>query len=126
MSNRKKTANPLANVQPLKKSSSLPTADDANTTKTGYSNPLASLTRESVNKAVRKTSQAGSYKKRTFLIPPDMDDIINKICEETGIKRMELGRWLLATGIKAYQDGQGPQIEEVVSVKVKIPGYSGD
>ena len=123
MAKRKKIANPLANVQSLKKSVTAQSEDDT-ITQTGYTNPLAAIPKKLVSKAVRKTSQAGNYKKRTFLSPLEMDDIINSICQETGIKRMELGRWLLATGIKAYQDGLGPQIEEVVSVKVKIPNYT--
>ena len=128
MAKRKRPVNPLANIRPLETpATDSQTSEDkvvAPTTKTGYNNPLSNLAKESISKAVRQTSQAGKYKKRTFLIPPDMDELINEICKETSVRRMELGRWLLAKGIQAYQNGDGPQVEEVVSVRVKIPDYT--
>lgn len=120
----KKPVNPLEDLPTFKpeKESDKPKPK----ARSGYANPLdeMGLSASQVTKAVRQTSKAGNYKKRTFLITPEMDDVINKISKESGIRRMELGRWLLAKGIECYMKGEQPEVEQVVSVRVKMPEYS--
>ena len=93
------------------------------TTPRGYHDPLAGISKSDARQATKSSIIAGQYMRRTILILPEMDDTINVISENTGIKRMELARWLLAVGIEAYKKGRVPQTKKVISTKVEMPDW---
>lgn len=92
-------------------------------TRRGYNDPLGSVSKAEVRRATKSSVVAGQYLRRTFLISPEMDDAINLISEETGVKRMELARWLMAVAIEAYKNGRRPARKEIVSIKVEMPDW---
>lgn len=92
-------------------------------TKRGYRDPMASVTAADTRRATKSSVMAGRYMRRTVLILPEMDETINAISEETGVKRMELVRWLLAVSIESYKNGRRPETTEVVSTKVAMPDW---
>jgi hypothetical protein len=100
-----------------------PKAPPASKTRRGYHDPLGTVSRAEVRRATKSSVVAGQYLRRTILISPEMDDAINAISEETGVKRMELMRWLMAVAMEAYKNGRRPARKEIVSIKVEMPDW---
>lgn len=112
---------PFADLGPDEPAPKTPPASQR--TRRGYHDPLSTVSKAEVRRAIKSSVVAGQYLRRTILISPDMDDAINAISEETGVKRMELVRWLMAVAMEAYKNGRRPARKEIVSIRVEMPDW---
>lgn len=50
-----------------------------------------------------------------------MDEAINQKSRELGVGKMELLRYLLASGLEQLNRGEQPEMREVVTVRLEMP-----
>lgn len=93
-------------------------------TKKQLSNPLESVpateVRRATNKKGKDPSMVGQQLRRSILIPPEMDEEINRVCKKYKIKKMEMMRFLIAKGLEDVHNGalKGSMVKKVV---VELP-----
>lgn len=97
-------------------------------TKKQLDDPLANVKRNDARRAAnpqgRIPSMAGKQLRRGVLIPPEMDEEINQLVAEYGIKKMEFMRYLLAVGLRhVHEDGLEGDMVETVSVGLELPKW---
>ena len=100
------------------------------TQKKSLADPLAQITRREAKKAQNPTgkekSMAGKQLRRGVLIPPEMDEEINRLVDEHGIGKMELMRYLLAAGLeRIHTHGLESDLKEMRAVKLQMPDWRG-
>ena len=73
------------------------------------SNPLENTptteVRRATNEEGKDPSMVGKQLRRSILIPPEMDDEINRICKKYKSKKMEMMRFLIGKGLEAVHNG---------------------
>ncbi len=88
------------------------------------SNPLARVPAGEVRRATHEKgkdpSMVGQQLRRSILIPPEMDEEINRVCRRYKVKKMELMRFLIAKGLEDVHRGalEGSLVKRVV---VELP-----
>lgn len=98
------------------------------TQKKALADPLANIARREVKKAQdpqgREPSMAGTQLRRGVLIPPEMDEEINRLVEKYRIGKMELMRYLLAAGLeRVHAHGLERDLKETRIVKLEMPTW---
>ena len=98
------------------------------TQKKALADPLAHIARREVKKAQdpqgREPSMAGTQLRRGVLIPPEMDEEINRLVEKYRIGKMELMRYLLAAGLeRVHAHGLERDLKETRTVKLEMPTW---
>ena len=72
-------------------------------------NPLEAVSTSEVRRATNEKgkdpSMVGQQLRRSILIPPEMDEEINRICKRYKIKKMEMMRFLIAKGLEEVHNG---------------------
>lgn len=72
-------------------------------------NPLSAISTAEVRRATsiqgHDPSMVGQQLRRSLLIPPEMDEEINRICQKYHIRKMEMLRFLLAKGLEDVHNG---------------------
>jgi predicted DNA-binding protein len=72
-------------------------------------NPLEAVSTSEVRRATNEKgkgpSMVGQQLRRSILIPPEMDEEINRICKRYKIKKMEMMRFLIAKGLEDVHNG---------------------
>jgi predicted DNA-binding protein len=72
-------------------------------------NPLEAIPATEVRRATHERgkdpSMVGQQLRRSILIPPEMDEEINRICKRYKIKKMEMMRFLIAKGLEDVHNG---------------------
>lgn len=90
-------------------------------------NPLQSVPQTEARKALnpkgKDTTMAGRYLRRSMLVLPEMDEAINAKAKELGVGKMELVRYLLASGLVQLNEGYEPAVREVVTVRLEMPEW---
>jgi hypothetical protein len=87
-------------------------------------NPLEAVPVGEVRKATHEKgkdpSMVGQQLRRSILIPPEMDEEINRVCRKYRIKKMEMMRYLIAKGLEDVHNGalDGSLVKKVV---VELP-----
>jgi hypothetical protein len=88
------------------------------------SNPLQTIpateVRRVINEEGKDPSMVGQQLRRSILIPPGMDEEINRVCRKYKVKKMEMMRYLLAKGLEEVHNGalEGSLVQKVV---VELP-----
>ncbi len=100
------------------------------TSKKSLADPLAQITRREAKKAQnpqgQEKSMAGKQLRRGVLIPPEMDEEINRLVDEYHIGKMELMRYLLAAGLeRIHAHGLESDLKEMRAVKLQMPDWRG-
>jgi hypothetical protein len=92
--------------------------------KPGMQMPFSSQTAVNASKISKSanTTIHGQYKQITFRLPFEYLDKIEEIAIKEGLSKEETKRWLVGTALKAYQDGERPDIKPVTRNKVSLPG----
>lgn len=94
-----------------------------------FIDPLGDLTPTRMKKATTKGQYRmhGSYAQVMFRLSPEYAAAIERIAERESMTRADVKRWLVAVGLKAYADGQRPELtEEVVRRTVDLPDVEID
>lgn len=72
-------------------------------------NPLDAVSASEVRRATHEKgkdpSMVGQQLRRSILIPPEMDEEINRICKRYKIGKMEMMRFLIAKGLEDIHNG---------------------
>ena len=72
-------------------------------------NPLETVSTSEVRRATHEKgkdpSMVGQQLRRSILIPPEMDEEINRICKRYKIGKMEMMRFLIAKGLEDVHNG---------------------
>lgn len=72
-------------------------------------NPLDAVSTSEVRRATsekgKDPSMVGQQLRRSILIPPEMDEEINRICKRYRIRKMEMLRFLIAKGLEDVHKG---------------------
>jgi len=76
--------------------------------------------RRATHEKGKDPSMVGQQLRRSILIPPDMDEEINRICKRYQIKKMEMLRFLIAKGLEDVHNGalEGNLVKKVI---VELP-----
>lgn len=83
-------------------------------------NPLEAVPTTEVRRAIHEKgkdpSMVGQQLRRSILIPPEMDEEINRLCRKYKIKKMEMLRFLIAKGLEDVHNGalEGSLVKKVV------------
>ncbi len=91
-------------------------------------NPLTAIPATEVRRATHEKgkdpSMVGQQLRRSILIPPEMDEEINRICNMYKVKKMEMMRFLIAKGLEDVHNGvlEGSMVRKVV-VELPIPQW---
>lgn len=98
------------------------------TRKKSLADPLGQLPSTEVRRATnpegKDPSMAGKQLRRGVLIPPEMDEEINRLVHEYDIGKMELMRYLLAAGLeRIHQYGLENDLVEKRSVELVMPKW---
>jgi len=98
------------------------------TRKKSLADPLRQLpsteARRATNPEGKDPSMAGRQLRRGVLIPPEMDEEINRLVHEYDIGKMELMRYLLAAGLeRIHHYGLEPDMIEKRSVELVMPEW---
>jgi hypothetical protein len=86
--------------------------------------PLDAISTSEVRRAThdkgKDPSMVGQQLRRSILIPPEMDEEINRICKKYRIGKMEMLRFLIAKGLEDVHSGalDGSLVKKVV---VELP-----
>jgi hypothetical protein len=86
--------------------------------------PLDAISTSEVRRAThdkgKDPSMVGQQLRRSILIPPEMDEEINRICKKYRIGKMEMLRFLIAKGLEDVHNGalEGSLVKKVV---VELP-----
>lgn len=80
--------------------------------KEDFENPLDDVSSRDTAKAVGSSLVAGQYIRRTFTFTPGQLERIKEIARELHISETGIARWLIDTGLKAWDDGLRPEVEE--------------
>lgn len=92
--------------------------------KKALSNPLEAVPATEVRRATHEKgkdpSMVGQQLRRSILIPPEMDEEINRVCRKYKIKKMEMMRFLIAKGLEDVHQGalEGSLVQKIV---VELP-----
>ena len=102
---------------------SLPT-----THKKDLADPLRQLPSTEVRRVTdpqgRDRSMAGKQIRRGVLLPPEMDEEINRLVKEYDIGKMALMRYLIAAGLeRVHTQGLEPDLIETRSVQLAMPEW---
>jgi hypothetical protein len=87
-------------------------------------NPLESISttevRRATNEEGKDRSMVGQQLRRSILIPPEMDEEINRVCKKYKTKKMEMMRFLIGRGLEEVHKGalEGSLVKKVV---VELP-----
>lgn len=93
-------------------------------------NPLGTVPTSEVRRAKnpqgKDTAMVGQQIRRSILIAPEMDETINRLCKQYGVKKMAMLRFLIGKGIEAVHDGalEGNLIRKVV-MELPEPDWRG-
>ena len=98
------------------------------TRKKSLADPLRQTSSTEVRRATnpegKDPSMAGRQLRRGVLIPPEMDEEINRLVLEYDIGKMELMRYLLAAGLeRIHQYGLEQDMVEKRSVELVMPQW---
>lgn len=101
------------------------------TQKKSLADPLARIPQREAKKAQNpqghEPSMAGKQLRRGVLIPPEMDEEINRLVAEYGIGKMELMRYLLAAGLeRVHTHGLDNDLKEMRAIKLQMPEWKSD
>ena len=83
-------------------------------------NPLGAMPatemRRATNEKGRDPSMVGQQLRRSILIPPEMDEEINRLCKQYKVKKMEMMRFLIGKGLEQVHEGalEGSLVKKVV------------
>lgn len=83
-------------------------------------NPLgrvpAGEARRALHEGGRDPSMVGRQLRRSILIPPEMDEEINRVCRKYRVGKMEMLRFLIAKGLEDVHGGalEGKLVEKVM------------
>jgi hypothetical protein len=92
------------------------------------SNPLQAIPSTEVRRATHEKgkdpSMVGQQLRRSILIPPEMDDEINRVCKKYRVKKMEMMRFLIAKGLEEVHHGtlEGSMVKKMV-VELPTPDW---
>ncbi|MGH2537163.1 MAG: hypothetical protein ACRDHL_07195 [Candidatus Promineifilaceae bacterium] len=87
-------------------------------------NPLEAVPTTEVRRATHEKgkdpSMVGQQLRRSILIPPEMDEEINRMCRKYKARKMEMMRFLVAKGLEDVHSGalEGSLVKKVV---VELP-----
>ena len=99
--------------------------------KKDLANPFAELpateARRVVNSEGKDTSMVGKQIRRSVLMPPEMDEEINRICREYNVKKVAMLRFLLAKGPEQVHAGalEGKLVAKV-TMELPTPDWRSD
>lgn len=83
--------------------------------------PLDAVSTSEVRRATHEKgkdpSMVGQQLRRSILVPPEMDEEINRICKRYKIGKMEMMRFLIAKGLEDVHNGA---LEESLVKKVVV------
>ena len=80
--------------------------------------------KKATNPTGREPSRAGNQLRRGVLIPPEMDEEINRLVKKYRIGKMELMRYLLAAGLeRIHKYGLEPDMIETRAVTLEMPDW---
>jgi len=94
-------------------------------------NPLAAVpateARRVQHEGGKDPSMVGQQLRRSILIPPEMDEEINRICKQYKVKKMEMMRFLIGKGLEAVHQGalEGSLVKKVV-LELPTPNWKGE
>ncbi len=97
--------------------------------KPAFIDPLGDLTPTRMKKATTRGQYRmhGNYAQVMFRLSPEYATAIERIADREGMTRADVKRWLVAVGLKAYEEGRRPELtEEVVRRTVDLPDVSID
>jgi hypothetical protein len=87
-------------------------------------NPLEHVSRGEARKAAnpqgKDTTRVGQYIRRTFTIPPEMDDALNELADDLGVGKMKLVRYLLSVGLDQILHSDSVPTKKVVTVDLEM------
>jgi hypothetical protein len=79
----------------------------------------------SKNNNIPETLKAGQYIRRQFTFLPGQLDMVVKAAEDLEMSQNAAARWLIDVGLRAYVNGQRPEIEAVeVRMEPKLQDWS--
>ncbi len=93
-------------------------------------NPLEVVPTTEVRRALhsegKDPSMVGQQLRRSILIPPEMDDEINRVCRRYNVKKMEMLRYLIAKGLEQIHRGalEGNLVPRV-TMELPMPDWKG-
>ncbi len=102
-----------------------------NTRKKQLANPFelmpATEVRRATNPQGKDPSMAGRQLRRGVLLPPEMDEEINRLVKRYSIGKMELMRYLLAAGLeRVHRYGIERDMVETRNVELRMPEWRRD
>lgn len=87
-------------------------------------NPFEAMPTTEVRRATheggRDPSMVGQQLRRSILLPPEMDEEINRVCKKYKVKKMEMMRFLIGKGLEDVHNGvlEGSLVQRTV---VELP-----
>jgi len=79
-----------------------------------YDEPLRRVDKRQAAKATGKDNlTAGQYVRRQFTFLPAQLEMIGTVADSLNLSQNAAARWLIDVGLKAYVDGERPEIEAV-------------
>ena len=85
-----------------------------------FDSPLEDVSRQEMQKVTGQKDyvRAGQYERQTITLNPEMRRRIKQVAREDGISLLGFYRFLLASALKAYEEGRLPYRTVVKSVEI--------
>lgn len=111
---------PFANIEPPKKPQSTSTPARK---KGEFDSAIKGVTRREASKATGrgKSTMHGKNYQLTTRVPLDLVDELRDWAAKLGMTQQDLQRYCFYRGLQALEDGERPEVEEVVVRKRLIP-----
>jgi hypothetical protein len=69
----------------------------------------------------------GNFAQVMFRLPPEYENAIDRIADRESMTKADVKRWLVVIGLKAYEGGRRPELNETVVRKtVDLPDVDID